>query len=104
MADINSQNSIVRGYAERNAINAPIQCSAADIIKLAMIQIQQKIEENNLKSTMTMQVHDELNFSVPKDELEELKALVVNEMLNVLKLKVPLVAECGVGANWLEAH
>lgn len=104
LADINSQNSIVRGYAERNAINAPIQGSAADIIKLAMIQIQQKIEENNLKSTMTMQVHDELNFSVPKDELEELKALVVNEMQNVLKLKVPLVAECGVGANWLEAH
>ncbi len=104
LPDINSQNSIVRGYAERNAINAPIQGSAADIIKLAMIQIQQLIERNKLKSKMTLQVHDELNFSVPKDELETVKTLVVNEMQSVVKLKVPIIADCGVGENWLEAH
>jgi DNA polymerase-1 len=104
LADINSQNSIVRGYAERNAINAPIQGSAADIIKLAMVQIQQLIERNNLKSKMTLQVHDELNFSVPKDELEAMRTLVINEMQNVAKLKVPIVADSGVGDNWLEAH
>ena len=104
LKDINSQNAIVRGFAERNAINAPIQGSAADIIKLAMVRIQHEIENRNLRSKMTMQVHDELNFTVAKDELDEMKALVVNEMQQVVKLKVPLLAECGVGQNWLEAH
>lgn len=104
LSDINSQNSVVRGYAERNAINAPIQGSAADIIKLAMIHIQQLLEANMLKSKMTLQVHDELNFSVPKEELELMKSLVVNEMERVMALKVPLIADAGVGENWLEAH
>ena len=104
LPDINSQNSIVRGFAERNAINAPIQGSAADIIKIAMVHIQQQLEKQNLKSRMTMQVHDELNFSVPKNELEIVKELVVSEMQNAIKLKVPLIADCGVGENWLEAH
>jgi DNA polymerase-1 len=104
LPDINSQNSVVRGYAERNAINAPIQGSAADIIKLAMIHIQQRIDAEQLKTKMTMQVHDELNFSVPEDELEKVKILVVNEMEQVIRLKVPLIADCGTGKNWLEAH
>lgn len=102
--DINSANSIVRGYAERNAINAPIQGSAADIIKVAMIRIQQQIAERELTSRMTLQVHDELNFSVPVDELEEMKQLVTSEMEKAVALKVPLIAECGTGSNWLEAH
>jgi DNA polymerase-1 len=104
LPDINSQNSVVRGYAERNAINAPIQGSAADIIKLAMIHIQQRIDIEKLKTKMTMQVHDELNFSVPEDELEKVKILVVDEMEQVIRLKVPLIAYCGTGRNWLEAH
>ena len=104
LADINSQNSIVRGFAERNAINAPIQGSAADIIKIAMVRIQQQLEKQNLKATMTMQVHDELNFSVPKDELEVVQQLVIGEMQHAIQLKVPLIADCGVGENWLEAH
>lgn len=104
LSDINSQNSIVRGYAERNAINAPIQGSAADIIKIAMIKIQQNIEKLSLKSQMTLQVHDELNFSVPRDEFDTLKELVIREMENVITLKVPLIADFGVGNNWLEAH
>lgn len=104
LADINSQNSIVRGYAERNAINAPIQGSAADIIKIAMVRIQARLEKENLKTTMTMQVHDELNFTVPVEETETAKKVVVEEMENAIKLKVPLIADCGVGANWLEAH
>lgn len=104
LSDINSQNSVVRGYAERNAINAPIQGSAADIIKVAMIRIQQQLEARGLKSKMMLQVHDELNFSVPPSELEEVKQLVVSEMEKAIVLKVPLIAECGVGSNWLEAH
>jgi len=104
LADINSQNSIVRGYAERNAINAPIQGSAADIIKIAMIRIQERIEKEQLQTKMTLQVHDELNFSVPEAEIEAAKKLVVEEMENAVKLQVPLIAECGVGVNWLEAH
>jgi len=104
LPDINSQNSVVRSYAERNAINAPIQGSAADIIKLAMIHIQQRIDHEKLKTKMTMQVHDELNFSVPEDELEKVKILVVDEMEQVIRLKVPLIADCGTGRNWLEAH
>lgn len=104
LADINSQNSIVRGYAERNAINAPIQGSAADIIKIAMVNIQARLRNENLQTKMTMQVHDELNFSVPENEIEQAKIVVVEEMENAIKLKVPLIADCGVGANWLEAH
>jgi DNA polymerase-1 len=102
--DINSQNSVVRGYAERNAINAPIQGSAADIIKVAMIRIQQQLEARGLQSKMMLQVHDELNFSVPAFELEAIKELVVSEMEKAIALRVPLIAECGVGTNWLEAH
>ena len=104
LSDINSQNSVVRGYAERNAINAPIQGSAADIIKIAMIRIQNRIEKENLQMKMTLQVHDELNFSVPENEVEVAKKLVVEEMENAIQLNVPLIADCGVGANWLEAH
>lgn len=104
LADINSQNSVVRGYAERNAINAPIQGSAADIIKIAMVKIQQSLEEQQLNAKMTMQVHDELNFVVPLHEAEITKKLVVYEMESAVKLTVPLIAECGIGANWLEAH
>ena len=104
LADINSQNSIVRGFAERNAINAPIQGTAADIIKIAMVHIQARLEKENLQAKMTMQVHDELNFTVPNDEIDVVKKVVVDEMENAIKLQVPLIADCGVGANWLEAH
>lgn len=104
LSDINSQNSVVRGYAERNAINAPIQGSAADIIKVAMIRIQEQLGQLQLRTRMTLQVHDELNFSVPTDELETVKKLVVDEMERAITLRVPLIAECGVGNNWLEAH
>jgi DNA polymerase-1 len=104
LSDINSQNSVVRGYAERNAINAPIQGSAADIIKIAMVKIHQRLISENLKTMMTLQVHDELNFSVPVDELLIVRALVVEEMENAVKLRVPLIADCNSGSNWLEAH
>lgn len=104
LPDINSGNAIVRGYAERNAINAPIQGSAADIIKLAMVRIHKRIEEQKLKSRMILQVHDELNFNVYKEEFDQIKQIVLEEMENVIKLEVPLIADCGVGANWLEAH
>jgi len=104
LSDINSQNSVVRGFAERNAINAPIQGSAADIIKIAMVNIQKRLFAENLQTKMTMQVHDELNFTVPEAEIEQARKVVVEEMENVLKLKVPLIADCGVGKNWLEAH
>jgi DNA polymerase-1 len=104
LADINSQNSIVRGFAERNAINAPIQGTAADIIKIAMVHIQARLEKENLQAKMTMQVHDELNFTVPNSEIDVVEKVVVDEMENAIKLQVPLIADCGVGANWLEAH
>ncbi|MCL1868037.1 MAG: DNA polymerase I [Paludibacter sp.] len=104
LPDINSANSVVRGYAERFAINAPIQGSAADIIKIAMINIQQNIERQGLNSKMIMQVHDELNFTVPKSEFETLKKLVVEQMQNAVRLQVPLIVDCGAGENWLEAH
>ena len=104
LPDINSQNSIVRGFSERNAINAPIQGTAADIIKIAMVRIQARLEKENLQAKMTMQVHDELNFTVPKAEIDVVKKAVVEEMENAIKLQVPLIADCGVGANWLEAH
>ena len=104
LPDINSRNGIVRGYAERNAINAPIQGSAADIIKVAMIRIFKRFEEENLNSKMILQVHDELNFNVPVDELEIAKKIVIHEMENAYKLSVPLKTDCGSGKNWLEAH
>ncbi|MDR0507413.1 MAG: DNA polymerase I [Dysgonamonadaceae bacterium] len=104
LPDINSHNAVVRGYAERNAINAPIQGSAADIIKVAMNKIHRRFKEENLKSRMIMQVHDELNFNVIADELEKVKEIVIFEMENAAQLKVPLVADCGFGNNWLEAH
>jgi len=104
LPDINSQNSIVRGFAERNAINAPIQGTAADIIKIAMVHIQKRLEQEQLQTKMTMQVHDELNFTVPKDELDIVRKVVVEEMENAIQLRVPLIADCGVGSNWLEAH
>ena len=104
LPDINSQNSIVRGFSERNAINAPIQGTAADIIKIAMVRIQARLEKENLQAKMTMQVHDELNFTVPTAEIDQVTKAVVEEMENAIKLQVPLIADCGVGANWLEAH
>jgi DNA polymerase-1 len=104
LKDINSQNAVVRGAAERNAVNAPIQGSAADIIKLAMIAIQSKLESENWKAKMLLQVHDELVFDVPKEEVEALQKMVKNEMENAFSLDVPLVVDMGIGTNWLEAH
>lgn len=104
LPDIDSRNAIVRGVAERNAINAPIQGSAADIIKIAMINVHNKLNENNLKSKLIMQVHDELVFDVCKDELEKIKEIVKTEMENALTLSVPLSIDMGIGNNWLEAH
>jgi DNA polymerase-1 len=104
LKDINAKNNVVRSAAERNAVNAPIQGSAADIIKVAMINIQNQLEAKNLKSKMLLQVHDELIFDVPKTELEDLKKMVQHEMENAFKLSVPLDVEVGVGNNWLEAH
>lgn len=104
LRDINSANHTVRGFAERNAINAPIQGSAADIIKMAMISIQSEIEKRGLKSRMVLQVHDELVFDVYKPELEEMKNLVCDRMQNAWKLEVPLLVEAGSGKNWLDAH
>jgi len=102
--DINSRNPVVRGYAERNAINAPIQGSAADIIKVAMVNIHREMTERNLKSKMIMQVHDELNFNVIKDELPIVQELVVRNMENAYHGNVRLIASCGVGPDWLSAH
>ena len=104
LKDINSRNAIVRGAAERNAVNAPIQGSAADIIKLAMINIYNRFEKENLKSKMLLQVHDELVFDVHKNELECIKPLIKEEMENAYCMEVPLVVDIGEGMNWLEAH
>lgn len=104
LKDINSSNAVVRGMAERNAINAPIQGSAADIIKIAMINIHRKLEEKQLKSKMILQVHDELNFDVYKPELEAVRELVVYEMENAVNIGVQLTVECNAADNWLEAH
>lgn len=101
---INAGNAIVRGAAERNAINAPIQGSAADIIKIAMIHIHKKFKEGDFRSKMLLQVHDELVFDIYKPELEELKSLIKSEMENAYKLLVPLEVDLGTGKNWLEAH
>ena len=104
LKDINSSNGVVRGAAERNAVNAPIQGSAADIIKVAMINIHKKLAEGNFKTKMLLQVHDELVFDVPKNELEDIKTLVKTEMESAYTLNVPLDVEVGVGNDWLEAH
>ena len=104
LKDINSQNSIVRGSAERNAINAPIQGSAADIIKLAMIKIHQKINEENWQSKMLLQVHDELVFDVLKSEKNDFEKMVKNCMECAFDIGLPLVVDIGFGENWLEAH
>ncbi|MGC8802984.1 MAG: DNA polymerase, partial [Bacteroidales bacterium] len=104
LPDIHSQNATVRGMAERNAINSPIQGSAADIIKVAMINIFDKMKQRHLKSKMILQVHDELVFDVVPTELEELTQLVKYEMEHACTLKVPLKVDVGTGKNWLEAH
>lgn len=104
LPDINSHNSVVRGYAERNAINAPIQGSAADIIKVAMARIYSRFRAENLHSKMIIQVHDELNFSVFPEEKQTVEKIVIEEMENAYRMSVPLIADCGWGKNWLEAH
>ena len=104
LRDINSGNSFIRSMAERNAINAPIQGSAADIIKLAMIRIQKLLEKNTRKTKMILQVHDELLFDMYIPEKEDVIEQVVYEMEHVVKLKVPLTVDYGTGRNWLEAH
>ena len=104
LPDINSANSVVRGFAERNAINAPIQGTAADIIKVAMIHIFQRFKSEHIRSKMILQVHDELNFSVFPEEKEKVEHIVLEEMQNAFQMAVPLVADSGFGDNWLEAH
>ena len=104
LPDINSRNAVVRGYAERNAINAPIQGSAADIIKVAMARIYQRFRAEGIKAKMILQVHDELNFSVPIDEKERVEEIVIEEMEKAYRMHVPLKADCGWGKNWLKAH
>ena len=104
LSDINSANSVVRAFAERNAVNAPIQGSAADIIKIAMVNIDRRFICEGIKSQMILQVHDELNFNVLESELEKVKEIVIEEMQNAYKLRVPLIADYGIGKNWLEAH
>ena len=104
LPDINSRNAVVRGYAERNAINAPIQGSAADIIKVAMARIYERFKAEGLKAKMILQVHDELNFSVPVKEKEIVEQVVIEEMEKAYRMHVPLKADCGWGTNWLQAH
>ena len=104
MNDINSRNQIVRGGAERNAVNAPIQGSAADIIKIAMINISNKMKLNAYRSQMLVQVHDELIFEIYKPELEKMKKLIKQEMESAFSLNVPLAVDIGLGDNWYEAH
>ena len=104
LPDINSHNATVRGFAERNAINAPIQGTAADIIKVAMIRIYNRFKAEGIKSKMILQVHDELNFSVVPEEKELVEKIVIEEMQRAITLAVPLVADSGFGQNWLEAH
>ena len=104
LPDINSQNATVRGFAERNAVNAPIQGTAADIIKLAMVRIDKRFEEEQIRSKMLIQVHDELNFSVLPEEKKQVERIVLEEMENAYRMSVPLVADSGWGQNWLEAH
>ena len=102
--DINSRNGMIRSSAERNAINTPVQGSAADIIKLSMINIADELKNNSLKSKLILQVHDELVFDVPLEEVDLIKKIIIYKMENAYKLKVPLTVDLGVGNNWLEAH
>src|SRR6202000_802847 len=104
LRDINSANQTVRGFAERNAINAPIQGSAADMIKIAMFNFHREIKAKKLDARMTMQVHDELVFDVPNHEIELVKPIIMENMKNAIKTEVPIMVEIGVGLNWLEAH
>ena len=104
LPDINSRNAVVRGYAERNAVNAPIQGTAADIIKIAMIRVAARFKAEGIRSKMILQVHDELNFSVLPEELDRVRSIVTHEMNHAFTLSVPLEADCGEGRNWLEAH
>jgi DNA polymerase I len=104
LPDIVSHNATVRSFAERNAVNSPIQGTAADFIKMAMVGISNRLKAEGLQAKMIMQVHDELNFNVPVNEVDRVKEIVVSEMQNVVHLTVPLIADCGVGNNWLEAH
>ena len=104
LPDILSHNATVRSFSERNAVNSPIQGTAADIIKMAMVTIHRRLKEEGLRTQMIMQVHDELNFNVPQDEIDEVRNIVISEMQNVVHLTVPLIADCGVGINWLQAH
>jgi DNA polymerase-1 len=104
LKDINSQNFTVRGFAEREAINAPVQGTAADMIKLAMIRIHKEFKAKQLNTKMTLQVHDELVFDVPQEELEIVKPIIYGSMVNAMQLSVPIEVEMGVGKNWLEAH
>jgi DNA polymerase-1 len=104
LRDINSANQTVRGFAERNAINAPIQGSAADMIKIAMINIHRELKAQNMDARMTMQVHDELVFDVPHHEVEKIKPIIAHHMKNAIKTEVPIMVEIGTGLNWLEAH
>ena len=104
LKDINSANAVVRSAAERNAVNAPIQGSAADVIKIAMINIHKKLKEENWKSKMLLQVHDELVFDVHNDELEKIQPMIKHEMENAFMMSVPLDVELGLGKDWLEAH
>jgi len=104
LPDIVSHNATVRSFAERNAVNAPIQGTAADIIKMAMVSIHRRLHTEGLTAQMIMQVHDELNFNVPVAEVDRVRHIVVQEMQQVVSLTIPLIADCGVGHNWLEAH
>ena len=104
LKDINSNNFVVRGHAERNAVNAPVQGSAADVVKMAMIKIQKELKEKNLATKMLLQVHDELVFESPIEEVETAKALIKTQMESAIETQVPLLVEVGVGDNWLEAH
>ncbi len=104
LKDINSANAVVRSAAERNAVNAPIQGSAADVIKIAMINIHKKLRDENWKSKMLLQVHDELVFDVHNNELEKIQPMIKHEMENAFKMSVPLEVELGMGKDWLEAH
>ncbi|MGN0186808.1 MAG: DNA polymerase I [Paludibacteraceae bacterium] len=104
LPDITSRNAVVRKFAERNAVNAPIQGTAADIIKIAMVRIAKRLADEGLKTEMILQVHDELNFNVPNNEIEQVKSIVKTEMENAFRLTVPLKVDIGIGQNWLEAH
>ena len=104
LKDINSRNAVVRGYAERNAINAPIQGSAADIIKLAMINVHNVFQQEDLQSKLLLQVHDELVFDVHKKELGSIQSIIKQKMESAVQISVPLEVDIGTGISWLEAH